>query len=65
MQRLGAEDFAMGRCQSQREEDELVISCERYEASSYKGTPLKLSRREQRLSREPDVGRELPPYLDL
>lgn len=35
----------MGRCQLQREVDEIVISCERYEASSYKGTPLQLSRR--------------------
>lgn len=33
----------MGRCQLQREEDEIVINCERYEASSYKGTPLQLS----------------------
>lgn len=29
MQHVGAENFAMGRCQLQREKDEIVISCER------------------------------------
>jgi len=35
----GAADFAMGRSQLQREEDQTVISCESYEASNYKGNP--------------------------
>lgn len=62
----------MGRRQLQREEDQTAISCERYEASNYKGNPMLLpcsrveeDRDSKRRDRAWRLGGELPPHLAL